>query len=837
MSSTAPLSGTDLRDRVVRLSLALSAPALAVAVLGISILLDLTPLEWWWLVAQVGLYGVVVGMALLVALGRVMAPLLAPDCDRVAFAVVMNLPRKVAALVGIGWLAPAVAVALAMGLRFESWGSFESAVVILSGAATGFVCGTYLPFLVKRAAAPLRDELAGRIPNPDERRGLIRATSLSRKLTVSAVGVSVAPVVFGVLFAHSQSTRSLADLTARWQHEILALDPQGVAALGDPVGEGTSLGPFWVGVVDPTSSEPVPFDGEILSQLREQMSAGATRGSVRARDGRSAVAWRRDADGRLRLAAASGDWLQASAGYSWTVIAGLLLLSSAIAAGLAHLLSSDVGRSARALRDEVERLESGDLRTGTVHESEDELGDLMRSFESMSASLRATVRRVTDAADRVEGTAAEVARVSESVASVTAAQVRGIEEAASSMESINGQVKGISGSTQELSRLVQHSSTSILELGAAGDDLNQTASQLSGQAEDVSGSIEQMVQSARQVAVSTEALAEASVDTSTSMEEMATSMGAVDRAAEETARVFEQVVVRAESGQEKVRQTITGMEEIREATETADRVIRNLGSRTDEIGAIVDVIDDVADETNLLALNAAIIAAQAGEHGRAFSVVADQIKDLADRVLSSTKEIGSLIRAVQSEGANAIGAIERGTQSVAGGVDLSAEAGVSLEEITRAARDSGARIEAIVTAVREQAKAADHVVALMERVRVGVEEIRGAAEDQDRGHDVIYRGARAMQQVAERVRSTTEEQTRGSQTIRESSDAVRSTVEQIRSVLQEQAAATAEAVEVLAAVFTRTRANEGSAQSLDEATHALVLEAEALRQDVRRFRT
>ena len=123
------------------------------------------------------------------------------------------------------------------------------------------------------------------------------------------------------------------------------------------------------------------------------------------------------------------------------------------------------------------------------------------------------------------------------------------------------------------------------------------------------------------------------------------------------------MVKSAENGQAKVRQTIEGMNEIREATETAEQVIKSLGRRTKEIGAIVDVIDDVADETNLLALNAAIIAAQAGEHGRAFSVVADEIKDLADRVLASTKEIGTLISAVQEESGNAIGAIEKGTRS------------------------------------------------------------------------------------------------------------------------------------------------------------------------------
>ena len=129
------------------------------------------------------------------------------------------------------------------------------------------------------------------------------------------------------------------------------------------------------------------------------------------------------------------------------------------------------------------------------------------------------------------------------------------------------------------------------------------------------------------------------------------------------------------------------------------------------------MIDDVADETNLLALNAAIIAAQAGDQGKAFSVVADEIKELADRVLENTQEIGALIRAVQDESQSAAAAMERGASRVKGGVDLAAEAGVALDEITAAARQSGDHIHGIVSAVKEQATASSHIVGLMERVR------------------------------------------------------------------------------------------------------------------------
>jgi len=310
----------------------------------------------------------------------------------------------------------------------------------------------------------------------------------------------------------------------------------------------------------------------------------------------------------------------------------------------------------------------------------------------------------------------------------------------------------------------------------------------------------------------------------------------VDAHAVETARLSSQVLALAERGRERVRQTVSGMDAIRRATETVESVIRGLGGRVQEIGAIVDVIDDVADETNLLALNAAIIAAQAGDQGRAFSVVADEISELADRVLSSTKEIGGLIRAVQEESANASGAIEHGALSVQQGVSLAAEAGRSLEEINGAARASGGRIGEIVQAVREQSRAAAHVADLMGRVSGGVAEIREAGRAQDSANHVVLRGATSMRDVSQQVHRTTAEQARGATQIRESMERVRDAVERIHGSLRQQTEACRRAVSFLEQIHERTRSNEEATQRMSEATQGLKSQAEALRQDVRMFR-
>jgi methyl-accepting chemotaxis protein len=453
----------------------------------------------------------------------------------------------------------------------------------------------------------------------------------------------------------------------------------------------------------------------------------------------------------------------------------------------------------------------------------------------MAGALREAVSGVANTANLVESTAGEIVTITETVSRGADDQSQGVQEAVTTMERVTLQVTGISAAAGELNMLVEESSSSILEMGAAGDELNDTAGVLSSRIEEVSSSIEQMVRSVKEVNTHTTALSDAANDTSSSMEEMASAMRQIDTIADEASRLSKAVVGAADDGQQTVQQTIEDMESIRQATVTAQEVIAGLGGRAKEIGSILDVIDDVADETNLLALNAAIIAAQAGEHGRAFSVVADEIKELADRVLASTKEIGSLISAVQVESENAVGAIANGAESVATGVSRSQRAGSALDEIMRASRESGQRIQEIVRSVQEQSKAAAHVVEMMERVNGGVDAIHRATEEQDRGNEVVYRSMVAMREVALQLRATTEEQARGGARIRESIDGVRDAAESINTSLQSQTGATQAVVGFLEEVSAGSQANDVSSNRLAEAARALLRQAEVLREGVRRF--
>jgi methyl-accepting chemotaxis protein len=339
-----------------------------------------------------------------------------------------------------------------------------------------------------------------------------------------------------------------------------------------------------------------------------------------------------------------------------------------------------------------------------------------------------------------------------------------------------------------------------------------------------------------QVADDAEGLLPASEIAASSAAQMAAAARSVNKNAEETARLSSGVVDTAERGRQIVRDAVTGMEATRDTIEESERVIQGLRERAGEIGTILTVIDDVSEETNLLALNAAIIAAQAGERGRAFAVVADEMKAVCERVQAGTREIEAVVRAVQEETANAVASIGRGAARAREGAGLIRQAEASLVEITQAARESGDHMTESASSTAQQLVAAAAVVEHLETLRSGVDRIREVTRAQVQANASVQRGSSALHAVSERMRNAVDVQTNGTTRIGQSVEDVQRTVREITRGLEQQGAASRDVAGVVRRSMELTRSHEASAAEMATAVGDLERQAEALREAVRRFR-
>ena len=768
----------------------------------------------------------------------------ASELHRAAFEAVINLPVRVVWISFFLFVVPATAVDIAMYSWFEEYQIYHAslmfAAIVSAAGLTSIIEGAVL----KRWLEDVRAELTLMVVNPLQRSELARPISLAAKLQVVITLCMLVPVIFAALVGHTRSSIPAEKLANTLQSElsraaVLEYRDRGEAGLAELAQSDLARAlQAEIVVVDRRAGAVAAGATSALTSnertriLRSRAVSGAG-GELNASN---LYVWRNTVDGKNAIVVLSSrSMLSAAPNDLAMVFLGILAACLALGLGVGWLTAQDMGGATRRLGHAADRMAAGDLRRVDVLESEDELGTLGRAFDWMASSLRDSVGEVAETADGIEEASDNMSGVARELHEAAQAQGRDVKFVVEAMEAVETKALEIAHSSVELRHLVGECTSSILELGASGDQLNQTAGSLADRVEVVSTTVEQTVRSVRHVGRETSALVEAAADTSASMEEMAQAMRHVDDTAAETASLSEQVVAASEFGYEKVLATMEGIESIRGATETAHSVIVRLDGRAQEIGGILDVINDVADETNLLALNAAIIAAQAGDHGRAFSVVAGQIKGLAHRVLRSTKEISQLIGSVQQESQSAIDAMEEGTRSVAVGVERSGEAGKSLEEITRISRDSGLRIREIVQSVQEQTKAAGHVVGLMERVRSGVETIQVASAEQERGNELVLSATQTMREVAQQLHMTTAEQASGLARIRESVNGVQAQMVSIDAALQGQSKSTNQVVGFLEEVSSRSVANERAARLMGESTDELSGQARRLRLGMGRF--
>ncbi len=242
---------------------------------------------------------------------------------------------------------------------------------------------------------------------------------------------------------------------------------------------------------------------------------------------------------------------------------------------------------------------------------------------------------------------------------------------------------------------------------------------------------------AEEISKGTDTLTSRASQTAAAVEEMNATVSQVAQNSGKAATLAQETVKTAKDGGSVVSDTISGMQQLSDAVSSSATIISELGKSSDQIGEIVRVIEDIADQTNLLALNAAIEAARAGEQGRGFAVVADEVRKLAERTTKATKEIGDMIRQIQQDTRGAVESMQQGTVKVTSGVDLVNKTGEALARIVEMVSESADMIRQIAVASEEQSVATQQIANDIENVaKVTKESASGANESAKASNDL-----------------------------------------------------------------------------------------------------
>ncbi len=275
----------------------------------------------------------------------------------------------------------------------------------------------------------------------------------------------------------------------------------------------------------------------------------------------------------------------------------------------------------------------------------------------------------------------------------------------------NSSVKNIGDLIGKVTEAVQATASAANQISSSTEEMAAGAQEQSSQATEVAGAVEEMTKTIYETTKNT---------------------GQATEASKNSGKV-------AKEGGKVVEETIHGMNRIAEVVKKSAETVQALGKSSDQIGEIVQVIDDIADQTNLLALNAAIEAARAGEQGRGFAVVADEVRKLAERTTKATKEIATMIKQIQKDTSGAVESMEQGTKEVEIGKQLAEKAGASLQEIIHGAEKVVDIVSQVAAASEEQSSASEQISKNIESISSvtqqsasGIQQIAHASEDLNR---------------------------------------------------------------------------------------------------------
>lgn len=515
-----------------------------------------------------------------------------------------------------------------------------------------------------------------------------------------------------------------------------------------------------------------------------------------------------------------------------TMISGVL--STLIYVMVKRMITIPIGSAEAA----ASKIAAGDLSQSVRVQSVDELGMLGRGLNKMIIGLKNMIVNVQAGAGKSAVVWDEVRGISQQIASGSKVQAEAVEDASSSVNEMHYSLKEIVDAVNEVNIASERTSSTVIEMTASIGEVAKTAVDLASFIEDTSKAITQLSAAVRQIADNTAMLSSSAEETSASAAEISASVKEVELIAKESAALAEAVASDAKNlGMRSIEKTIEGMNRIETTARRTADVVNRLGEKAENIGSILTVIEDITDQTGLLALNAAILAAQAGEHGKGFAVVAAEIRELANRTAGSTQEIGKLIASVQEESRDAVGVMREEVEIVAEGVQLAHNAGEALMKILERADQSRTMSGSISKAAAEQARGMKQVSDAIDRINEMSHQIARAVHDQTLGSDQIAKAADKMRELTGFVRISTGEQARGSKDMSATVEAMTTKIRMVHRASSEVQAGSDLIVKAIEQIKDTARSNADLAGGLSIAMEVMVEQTAKLNGEIAKFKT
>jgi len=413
-----------------------------------------------------------------------------------------------------------------------------------------------------------------------------------------------------------------------------------------------------------------------------------------------------------------------------------------------------MGRPLKSLVRTSEALAEGDVEQQIEFKSSDEIGTLASAYSRVvdyMKEMAAVSQRMASGDLTAEvKPRSEKDVLGEAFSQLTAQQRELIGKVKATATNVSEASKQLTKAAEQTAQATQQITSTIQQVASG-------ASEQSTSLQQTAGSVEQLTRAIDQIADGSQEQAKAVEEATRVVEKVSMAIEEVSGNARGGAKEWENTAESAIEGARKTHETVVGMDKIRKAMDLVSVRVTDLGERSGEIGKIVATIDDIAAQTNLLALNAAIEAARAGEQGRGFAVVADEVRKLAERSSVATKEIAALVSGTQAGVREAVNAMQQGSKEVEVGYKLATDAGGALDDILARSQSVGKQVAEISVASQALKDLSREMVETIERINRIAEENAAATEEMTASSNVVAKAVEATAGVAEENSAASEE--------------------------------------------------------------------------------